>query len=286
MTEYREKYLKYKKKYLELKAQYAGAYPFGKGGSSIAIMAKVTGEKLDRINSIRTKFKLKPEDNIHITLLQFHIDFNNLEADIFLDPRFIDVIKTSFIKNIKNTGIELISPDRNWDFFGMNPTLDTKFLTRVYILPQDFKENLKKFRMDIYNFLNTTLSISKPKYETRGKGTDQTEFIIYSTINNSKELYAITKNYYHTIDTWKPHISIMKMGELIPDPKNKTIYDKINILQSNQEKIDKINCTIGRIKPIDTINMRNDIGELSISVKISQFITRFNGKPTVFSIPV
>ena len=291
MSDFKEKYLKYKQKYLELKSQIGGAFPFAFGdGGSIAIMAKITGDTLDRVNERRLKLGLPREDNLHITLLQFFINFNNPRSDIFFNHTFIDTISRAFTTHLKRTGVELDSPRGSWDFLGIRPSLEDKYWARVYNIDPRFEQNVRNFRTDIYNFLNQNVGVdaAHPKFENRGKPHDNTDFVIYSTgPRREDELYAIVKNFYYGVNTWKPHISVVKMNELTSSSSaNRQLFDRINGLSTTQQKSDAITAHIGQVNPISRIRMINNVNELYISIRTPVGMARLSGKQTEFHVRV
>ena len=291
MSDFKGKYLKYKQKYLELKSQIGGAFPFAFGdGGSIAIMAKITGDALDRVNERRLKLGLRREDNLHITLLQFFINFNNPGSDIFFNPTFIDTISRAFTTHLKRTGVELDSPRGSWDFLGIRPALEDKYWARVYNIDPRFEQNVKNFRLDIYKFLSQNVGVdaTHPKFENRGKPQDNTDFVIYSTgPRREDELYAIVKNYYYGVNIWKPHISVVKMNELTSSsPTNRQLFDRINGLSTTQQKSDAITLHIGQVNPISKIRMINNVNELYISIRPPVGMARLSGQQTEFHVPV
>ena len=288
MDDYKEKYLKYKQKYLELKSelklkkQLGGAFPFSiKAGGSFAIMAKITGDTLDRVNERRIKLGLQPQANLHITLLQFHINFENPDSEIFLDKRFIEEIRTAFITHVKGPGVELESPQGSWEFLGVKPNLEDKFFVRVYRLPQPFIDNIKQFRLQIYRFLSQRVYVdsANPRIEIRGIHPDTATFVIYSTPRG--ELYALTRDHYYGVDTWRPHISLLKINELsIP------LIQQIRAQPTPRHQADNIVHTIGKVKPISSIKMNVNVRELYISIRTPPAQARLNARQKDFHIPI
>jgi hypothetical protein len=275
--EYYSKYLKYKQKYLELKNNMTGgAFPFKFGyGTTFYIMAKITGETLDRVKERRKKLFDKNllnvgvniDSELHITLLQLHINLEHPNHKIFYDLEFINIIKESYRKNIKDSNVSLSSVKTDamgnvlggkWDFFGMND-FSKKYWARVYDLPEKYQKNMKDFRIEIYNFLNIRYGIKRLKREFRGKGTDITEFEIYGTPDGN-ELYAIVVDHYLGVSKWKPHISVVRMNEIIPSI----------VTQMEQQDFDTaseyIRDTIGSVKPMSTINFARDVNILKIAL--------------------
>lgn len=286
--DFKQKYLKYKQKYLELKTklkfkeQLGGAFPFStKAGGSIAIMAKITGDTLDRVNERRTKLGLAPQANLHITLLQLHINFENPDSEIFLDKGFIHEIRRAFITHVKGPGVELESPQGSWDFLGIKPTLEDKFFVRLYTLPQIFINNIKQFRLQIYKFLTARVHVDSvnPLNQIRGIPPDTSNFVIYSTPR--AELYAITRDYYYGVDTWRPHISLLKINEL-PVP----FIQQIKAQPTVRQQADSIIHTIGKVKPINSIKMNINVTELYISIRTPPAQARLNARQKEFHVPV
>jgi len=283
MTDYKGKYLKYKNKYLELKSQLGGAFPFlfGEGGK-ISIMANITGPTLDRVNQRRVRLGLPYLHTLHITLLEIHINFANVRSNIFYDPQLIDVIVQSFNQHLKGPGVEIASGMGGWDFFGFGPSLENKYWARIYTLPHNFRERVTSFRMAIYDFITAHVGNLTRKFDPRQNPADQhdiTNYVIYSTGNGQNrddELYAVVRDHYHGVDTWRPHISVIRMIELqqgqlqIPGQQKsqRQLFDEVNQLQTTQERSDHITMTIGQVPPISRIRMVTDINQLHISINV------------------
>lgn len=275
--EYYSKYLRYKKKYIELKNNIiGGAFPFAYGyGTTFYIMAKISGETYDRVKERRQKLqgkqKLKAgisvESDLHITLLQLYINLAHPLHNIFYNTNFIDAIADAYKKNIKSQNVSLSSVKLdssgnvlggNWDFFGMGD-FPRKYWARVYDLPQKYEANIKQFRMDIYNYINSKFGIIQLKTEYRGIGNDITNFAIYGT-SDGNELYAIVVDHYFGVKKWKPHISVIRMDELITQE-----VDKLNKMNLNDAS-DDIRRTIGYVNPMSNIDFNRDVKTLKIAL--------------------
>ena len=275
--DYYSKYLKYKHKYLELKNNMSGgAFPFDFGfGTTFYIMAKITGDTLERVKERRQKLfdnkllnaGVNVYSELHITLLQLHINLQHPAHSIFYDQHFINVIKDSYRRNIKLNTVSLSSVKKDnsgnvlggeWDFFGMGD-FSKKYWARVYNLPEKYIKNIKDFRMEIYGFLNSSYGIARLKREFRGKGSDMTEFEIYGTPDGN-ELYAIVVDHYLGVSKWKPHISVVRMNELI--------QSLVNHMENmdDDDASNHIRRIIGQVYPMSTIDFARDVGELKIAL--------------------
>ena len=204
-----------------------GAFPFQKPniGSQFYIMAKIDGNVLDRINERRILLGLSPNNKLHITLMSFHVNTSHpYFHHIFDNPSFYAHIQKCFIQLIKPHYIKLSSRKINsggvvrggkWEFLGGNSSYitETSFWARLYDLDQSGMRAFQKFRKNVYNYINYTMQQTPTvTMEYRGTGHDVQKFVIYSY--NRVELYAIVKDQYYKIDTWKPHVSVFNMKEL------------------------------------------------------------------------
>ena len=276
------KYLKYKTKYLNLKkSQTGGAFAF-KNTGLFYIMAKISGDTLERVNERRAKLKLPVNSDLHITLLQLHINIANPLSKMFTDDNFYKAIQTAFSKHIKGNNVTLssqvIDPITGkatgglWDFLGQG-TFDKKFWARSYEIPPQHIEHIRAFRIDIYNFINTFISQNgmtlSSKFKTRtmpSDPTDQTQFKIYSTVKgtNRIELYAIVKDHYLGVETWHPHVSVIKMSEL--RSRSQELYTTLSGIPSDSVKTKILKSAIGPgVKQMSIIESRRDIDQIRIS---------------------
>jgi len=257
-----------------------GAFPFKFGyGTTFYVMAKITGETLDRVKERRQRLLDKNllnagvnvDSELHISLLQLHINLEHPMCAIFYDPIFINIIKESYRRNIKDSNVSLSSVKTDamgnvlggkWDFFGMGD-FSKKYWARVYDLPKRYEQNIKDFRMEIYNFLDITYGIKRLKSDFRGKGTDKKEFEIYGTPDGN-ELFAIVVDHYSEVSKWKPHISVVRMNEIIPSM----------VTQMKQQDSDTaseyIRHTIGPVEAMSTIKFPRDVKILKIALNQPQ----------------
>jgi hypothetical protein len=68
--------------------------------------------------------------------------------------------------------------------------------------------------------------------------------------------------------------------------QNNGLFIDISRQPTIKHSTDKIISTIGKVRPINIINMNNDIGEISISIRTPPFVQRLSVKNPVFNIPV
>ena len=96
----------------------------------------------------------------------------------------------------------------------------------------------------------------------KGIRSDLQNFTTFTT-EDGIELFCLNTEYYDNIEKWKPHISILKLGELKQKPE---IYSKLKENQSNNEQIIKIlkENTEG-VSPISNITTNEDLKTLLIS---------------------
>jgi len=257
------KYLKYQNKYIALKNSLkGGGKPFD-NNMSLFIMAKITGDTLERINERRrialgvgTELK-----DLHLTFLQLHVNMIHPNIGIFQNIDLIECIKKSFIENIINSGIrfESINPATGrgmWDFLGPSDIVD-KYWARIYNFDPKFIENIRKFRKDIYDFLNRKLGQITHRREIRG--ADNTMYDIFSC--NGNDLYAIVSDHYYGVENWKPHISVLKINELKSADMTKLLLAKDNMERSVVLARDIIG---NKVQPISSIVPINDMTELRL----------------------
>jgi hypothetical protein len=277
MEDFTQKYLKYKNKYLALKSQLGGVpgFPFSfDNAGTLAIMAVVTGDVLASLTDTSIALGLPMPKNLHITLLHLHINFANRNASVFLEDKFNEIVKKSFIDNINRQGIELESTDDACDIFGQHPSLENKFWVNIFTLPERFKENISQFRKDINTYLNTVVGINLSRIENRS-GVD---FVVYYT--SGVELYAIAKDHYYTVYSWKPHISITILKDL--QLVNRGLFDEIKRIPTTKSMSDRLVQMSGINSSLNTIKMNKDIKNIIISVRST---SRGINKSNTIAIP-
>jgi len=281
--DYKNKYLKYKNKYLELQnKQIGGAFPFRFGdGNILYIMAKISGDTLDRVNERRKAFKLEDNTDLHISMLQIYLNNKHpLYTRIFINDDFEHAIIKSYDDNIlKNnvilTSINPLTQRGNWGLLGRNPN---KYWARIYDF-DGYENNIKQFRLDIYKYIESISGKLIKSEERRSNSMDPTDiddFVIYKT-QDGNELYAIHKKFYFGVDNWNPHISILTIPEL-EQSSDRTVSDKMdqnsviskfNARQTDDDKIKVLRIESGnriQINPISNINLNRDVNELKFSI--------------------
>ena len=275
--------------------QKGGAFPYSRGqGGKFTLLAKITGDTLDRVNQRRTAYSLQPYDSLHITLLEFNINLDHCAFDIFSNRDFHSRIRSYYREFILANSLTLSSvrangKGGNWEILGGHgrtpeEQFKNKFWARVYTVPDAQQlEIFNYFRLrvisDIEEILRERFLLGQSENlisarERRGVGPDIEEFTTYSTRDrhrNLQELYCVNTNHYGDIRNWKPHISVLKFGELSlsrPDiyskiePQVPPVNDAaiIQILQKN---------ALG-VEPISNIVSNRDLRTLRISYNIGQ----------------
>ena len=255
--DYYSKYIKYKNKYLEHKKMLGGAFAFDHNTAKLAIIIKIGGPTLERINARRMFLGIRPLDNLHITLLELqintvHPDFNK----IFRNENFYLNISKLFKLYILDPETILNSPMGQYEFLGYGD----KFWTRVY-RPSDTKP-FKNFRLAFYELLSRLTDPLRPSEQektTTIKGMMDTEtFMVYN--NSGGDLYAVSKDKYYGITTWKPHVSILRISEL-----DSSIQNGIKTISTDEDKtqylLNEIRKSAGtsRVEPISEIILNNNI---------------------------
>ena len=274
MTDFYEKYLKYKNKYIQLSTQLnliqqGGAFPFAFGDCEILyLMAKIEGDTLDRINERRRTFGLVAKDDLHISLLQLYVNNKHPYYPIFTSQEFKQNVIDSYNRNIVRNHIVLESVTTDpttgvkkglWEFLGRDPN---KFWTRVYSIKPEDKPHLTRFRLDIYNFINTMLGQPTHKTERRGKEPDVEDFEVYSY--EGQELYAINKSFYYGIENWKPHVSVLTVNEL--DSYDQSLMHRFHAARNDEEKTDILRSRFVNVQPISYIKLDTNVERIKYSL--------------------
>jgi hypothetical protein len=256
-----------------------GAFPYQKGkGGKFTILAKVTGDTLDRVNERRIAYNLRPLDSLHITLLDFYVNLYHPLHVIFSDPGFHDQIKELYRAIYIGSELELDSTKKNatvakkggnWEILGghgrtLDEQFDNKFWARVYTMnPAHFKL-FQDFKLGIIHFITTRTGLLTDKKEIRGIAPDREEFTAYST-QDGNELYCVNTAHYGNIKSWKPHISVLKLGDL--KISRLDIYDSIKIM-SDEDIIETLRKNAPGVKPISNIITKRDLTTLRVSFDI------------------
>ena len=256
-----------------------GAFPYQKGkGGKFTILAKVTGDTLDRVNERRIAYNLRPLDSLHITLLDFYVNLDHPLHVIFSDTVFHDQIKELYRAIYFGNELELDSIKKNatsskksgnWEIlggYGRTPDeqFDNKFWARVYTMnPAHFKL-FQHFKLGIIDSITARTGKLTPNTEMRGIASDIEEFTAYST-QDGKELYCVNTVHYGNIKFWKPHISVLKLGEL--KSSRPDIYDSIRPM-TDEDIIETLRKNAPGVKPISNIITKRDLTTLRVSFDI------------------
>ena len=289
---YEQKYLKYKKKYSDLKFQMemqkGGAFAFANNGS-LAIMLNVTGDTLTRINQRRKALGLTELRELHMTLLQLHINFDHLQHGIFLGQRFRDCVTQAVRNTLYQQGNPLIlhsldpaTQRGRWDFLGQG---NSQFWARVYTINQTASALVRNFRREFYNCINNLIAPATLRHlrnitRTHGPAgaATPTNFDIWET-SPGQELYALKPQQYLGVDNWLPHVSVLRIQEL-NQPSTRNLYNTLTDATrplSRQEKTNAINARISsnleligqpRVQSISHLNIRDNMRQLVFSVRV------------------
>ena len=266
------------------------------------MLAIITGDTLIRVNQRRTAYSLQPYDSLHITLLEFNINLDHPAHDIFSDPNFHSTIRSYYREIILANSLTLSSLRANGKGgnceilggHGRTPEeqFNNKFWARVYTVstPQEL-EMFRIFKLNVIGYIEQILrarfllgqgeNLTMAR-ERRGVGPDIEEFTTYSTRNrqgNLQELYCVNTNHYGDIRNWKPHISVLKFGELlVPRPD---IYSQILPLANDKAIIQILQKNAPGVEPISNIVSDRDLRTLRISYNFGQTpANRVNGNTT------
>jgi hypothetical protein len=264
-----------------------GAFPYNRDqGGKFTLLSIITGDTLTRVNERRIAYGLHPYDSLHITLLEFHINLYHPASDIFNNPHFKSVIKNLYREIIIGNELKLSSlrPNGrggNWEILGGHgrtpeEQFNNKFWARVYRVssPQELEifrafkiqviENIKQI-LKQRGLLNQSDDLISNRV-SRGQGSDIEEFTTYSTMDRQgklQELYCVNTNYYGNIRDWKPHISVLKLGEL--SRSRPDIYRQIQPPTDDVGIIQILQKNAPGVLPISNIISNRDLRTLRIS---------------------
>ena len=278
--------------------QKGGAHPYFKGrGGKFTLLAMVTDNipqqrlTLNRVNQRRIAYGLIPYDSLHITLLEFNINLEHPAFNIFSIPNFHSAIENYYREIIFRNSLTLSSlrangRGGNWEILGGHgrtpqEQFNNKFWARIYTVstPREL-EIFRAFKIAVIGYieqmLRDRLLLGQGEHlisarERRGVAPDIEEFTTYSTRDrqgNLQELYCVNTNHYGDIKNWKPHISILKFGELSvtrPD-----IYSQIQPPTNDAKIIQILKENAPDVDPISEIDSSLDLRRLRISYNFGQ----------------
>lgn len=256
-----------------------GAFPYPKEKiGKFTILAKVTGETLDRVNERRLAYSLRRLDTLHITLLDFYVNLDNPLHAIFSDQSLHDLIKELYRAIYIGNPLELYSTKRdatgavkggNWEILGghgrtPDQQFDNKFWARVYTMNADHFSLFKTFKTKLIDFITARIGPLTSRKEMRGQSPDIEEFTAYFT-QNGQELYCVNTTHYGNIISWKPHISVLKLGEL--KTSRPDIYGLIRHMDDDMI-INTLTRNAPRVQPISSLITNRDLTTLRVSFDI------------------
>ena len=280
--------------------QKGGAFPYPRGdGGKFTLLAMIGGDTLDRVNERREAYHLQSYDSLHITLLEFHINLDHCAFDIFSSNDFHTEIINTYRDYIVDQELTLTSVRANgrggnWEILGGHgrtpqEQFNNKFWARVYRLSNrqqlDAFHNFKLTVMNIIKRILRERRLLGPRddliisSEQRGQNSDIDDFTTYSTRDRRgilQELFCVNTNHYgDDIMTWKPHISVLKLGELsAPRPD---IYRQIISPANDDEAIIRIlQHNAQGVQPISNIVSSRDLRTLRISYNFGGPANRVN----------
>jgi hypothetical protein len=272
--------------------QKGGAFPYSRGqGGKFTLLAKITGDTLDRVNQRRTAYSLQPYDSLHITLLEFNINLDHCAFDIFSNRDFHSRIRSYYREIILANSLTLSSVRANgkggiWEILGGHgrtpeEQFKNKFWARVYtVTTANDLEIFNYFRLRVISYIEEIL---RERFllrqgenliiaqETRGVAPDIEDFTTYSTRDRHgilQELYCVNTDHYGDIRNWKPHISVLKFGELSlsrPD-----IYIQIKPPVDDADIMQILRLNAPGVQPISNIVSNSNLKTLRISYNFGQ----------------
>lgn len=261
------------------KSMKGGAFPYPRGKvGKFTILAKVTSNTLARVNERRIAYSLRQLDSLHITLLDFYVNLDHPLCRIFSEPNLHHQIKELYRAIYIGNALELESKKRNatgalqggnWEILGghgrtPDEQFKNKFWARVYTMNPAHFSTFQAFKIGVIQIIEQRTKPLISKRENRGQPPDVEEFTAYST-SNGQELYCVNTSHYGDIRFWKPHISVLKLGDL--ETSRKDIYDYIRHLDN-----DKIISTLRRNAPavqeISELITNRDLTTLRVSFDV------------------
>ena len=265
-----------------------GAYPF-KNTISLTVMAKITGDTLDKVNERRVHLGLNPKDNLHITLLKMLV---NQDSKIMMSnkKKFQHVIKnlkhlTDSICKIYKTvylkhNIKFISRkfDKKkkvigglWEILGgRGKTLQEKFNNKYFARVFNVPPNARHFTKFLWNYMKKIYDVNENDYkmERLGFGKDWDRFKVFK--KNGESLYALDE-FYGDFKNWKPHISVLSFHELKNNPLYKKLFAieklKLDKNSKQQMQIKLLKDKIGPVEPFSEIQSIHDLKTAFIGLK-------------------
>ena len=278
--------------------QKGGAFPYSRGqGGKFTLLAMVTDNipqqrlTLDRVNQRRLAYGLVPYDSLHITLLEFNINLDHCAFDIFSNSNFHSEIKNYYREIILAYPLILSSlrangKAGNWEILGGHgrtpqEQFNNKFWARIYTVhnPRDL-EMFNTFRLQVIDsiehMLRARLLLRQGENlisarERRGVAPDIEEFTTYSTRDrhgNLQELFCVNTNHYDDIRNWKPHISVLKFGEL--SATRPAIYRQIQPPANDADIMEILRANAPGVQAISEIDSSLDLRRLRISYNFGQ----------------
>ena len=263
------------------KSMKGGAFPYIKGRvGKFTILAKVTGDTLVRVNQRRTAYQLPELDSLHITLLDIYVNLDHPLYIIFSDPNLHHKIKELYRAIYIGNRLELESRKRNaatgallggnWEILGGHgrtpeEQFDNKFWARVYTMnPANF-ELFQAFKIGVIKLITEITGPLTPRKENRGNPPDVEEFTSYYT-SDGKELYCVNTAHYGNIISWKPHISVLRLGDL--KTKRPDIYGQILAAANDEEIIGILRLNAQVVGEISELITNRDLTTLRVSFDI------------------
>jgi hypothetical protein len=226
-----------------------GAFPYKPGKArKLTLMATVTNDTLTRVNQRRIAFGLEAEKSLHITLLEFWINMEHPNNNIFFLEEFLKHIENLYEEIYISNPLVLKSQKIDssgivnggiWEILGGHGNTDdekfnSKYWARVYLVNKEDFSYFARLKQGIIQFIESKFGNLTPKVVDRGTPPDVQQFTTFST-RDRNELFCLNTIYYDDIATWKPHISILKLGEL--EAKKKDIYEQLKRNKSNNDEI-------------------------------------------------
>jgi hypothetical protein len=218
--------------------------------------------------------------------LEFNINLDHCAFDIFSNRDFHSRIRSYYREIILVNELTLSSVRANgkggiWEILGGHgrtpeEQFKNKFWARVYTVTTDY--DLKMFNTFRLRVISDIEEILRERFllrqgenliiaqETRGVAPDIENFTTYSTRDrndNLQELYCVNTDHYGDIRNWKPHISVLKFGELSlsrPD-----IYSKIEPPVNDAKIMEILRLNAPGVQPISNIVSNSNLRTLRIS---------------------
>lgn len=226
------KYIKYINSNNSNKTQNGGGAMFPQTDSYYFIANITDNEMINKFNQRTQVVGIDPTkySSYHVTLLQFDINKNDPNRNIFYSDEFYKIVKFAYEETFIKNKSKIIYVQKKYDIMGKK-----QWFAKKYRVPQETLNQLHAFRMIIYKSIEIILG---PSTTSQKRSTDNNIYYVYSYQGN--ELFAVPQ-YYHGTKTWEPHISFFRLEDI-------TDYDLLQLLRNQPNVEMKKTVILNKIK--------------------------------------